>query len=68
MAEFNLPLTAEERIVLFRILDTALRETRVEVHHTHFSPEFREQVKAEEVLLRGLLAKLRSAPAAGGAT
>jgi hypothetical protein len=63
MAPTNLSLTAEERALLTRLLDLALRDTRVEVHRTHFSPEFREQVKAEESLLRGLLAKVQGGSA-----
>lgn len=59
MAELSLPLTSEERDLLLNMLHTALGETRVELHHTHFSPEFRDQVKHERDLLSGLLEKLR---------
>ena len=63
MAETQLLLTAEEKDLLVRLLKKELGETRVEVHRTHFSPEYREQVKEEEALLRGLLGKLRPVPA-----
>jgi hypothetical protein len=39
------------------LLKHALGETRVEVHRTH-TPGYREDVKAEESLLRGLLKKI----------
>lgn len=58
MNEFLLRLTEEERDVLRRLLDTALSESRVEVHRTHFSPGYREQVLEEEGCIAGLLKKL----------
>jgi hypothetical protein len=62
MTEVPLTLTAEERAFLLRLLEAVLGETRVEVHHTHFSPEFREQVLREEKMVRGLLEKVRQRP------
>jgi hypothetical protein len=59
MEDFTLRLTVEEQAALVRLLDTALGESRVEARRTHFSPEFREQVLAEEKQLAGLLKKLR---------
>jgi hypothetical protein len=61
MATVN--LTAEEQALLVRLLEGALGETRVEVHRTHFSPDFREALKQEEARIRALLAKLGQAPA-----
>jgi hypothetical protein len=58
MAEFNLPLSDQERTELLRILKNYLGETRVEVHHTH-TPGYRENVKHEEEVIRGLLEKLQ---------
>jgi hypothetical protein len=58
MADTSLMLSAEEKSLLARVLRAALGETRVELHRTHFSPEFRSEVQQEEKLLRGLLAKL----------
>jgi hypothetical protein len=60
MAEFQLALSASERDLLLRLLSTELKNTRVELHHTDFSPDFRQEVKDEEGLLRGLMAKLHS--------
>ncbi len=55
-------LDEEERSELSQLLDHALRETRVEVHHTH-TPDFRDQVQRREEVLRRLLEKLRHAEA-----
>ncbi len=65
MTAGNFNLSADERSLLVRLLETALGDTRVELHHTHYSPEFREQVKREEGVIRSLLEKLK---APGGAT
>ncbi len=59
MSETPLLLTANEQTTLVRVLEAALGEARVEARRTHFSPEFREQVLAEERVLAGLLEKLR---------
>ena len=58
MKEVVLRLTEEEHEVLRRLLDSALAESRVEVHRTHFSPGYREQVLEEEGCIAGLLKKL----------
>jgi hypothetical protein len=54
----SLTLTPEERNLLLRLVRAALGDTRVELHRTHFSPEFRAQVQQEEALLRSVLTKL----------
>lgn len=54
----NLTLNSEEATELLQLLEGALGETRVEVHHTH-TPGFRDQVQHREVILRGLIEKLR---------
>jgi len=59
MNEFTLHLTADEQATLVRILNTKLEESRVEARRTHYSPEFRKDVLAEEQLLAALLKKLR---------
>ncbi len=59
MKEITLNLTATEQATLVRVLDAALGESRIEARRTHFSPEFRQQVLAEESLLAGLLKKLQ---------
>jgi hypothetical protein len=58
MAEFTLVLNERERQELLLLLETSLKETRVEVHRTH-TPGYRENVQQEESLLRGLLEKVR---------
>ena len=60
MNEIFLRLSQEERDMLSRLLETALGESRVEVHHTHFSPAFRQQVLDEERGISELLAKLKA--------
>lgn len=60
MTEINLKLAPEEVAELRRLVESALGDTRVEVHRTHASPHFREEVKHEEEVLRGLLAKLQT--------
>jgi hypothetical protein len=58
MAQFNLLINAQEREELLRVLKNSLGETRVEVHHTH-TPGYRESVKHEEEVIRGLLQKIQ---------
>jgi hypothetical protein len=60
MGAVNLSLTPEEHALLVQLLETALGETRVEVHRTHTSPDFRDFVKHQEQLLRGLLRRLQA--------
>ena len=57
MTDLKLTLTPEEVQYLARTLQHALGESRVEVRRTH-SVDFRDQVLAEEKLLRDLLKKL----------
>ncbi|MGQ9496628.1 MAG: hypothetical protein ACUVRY_10355 [Thermoanaerobaculaceae bacterium] len=51
-------LNEEEREVLEAILQAALRDLRGEVYRAE-TAEFKEQLKADENVLRSLLAKLR---------
>lgn len=51
-------LNEEEREVLEAILQAALRDLRGEVFRAE-TTEFKEQLKADENMLRSLLAKLR---------
>jgi len=55
-------LDEQERSELSQLVDHAMREARVEVHHTH-TPDFRDQVQRREELLRRLIEKLRNAGA-----
>lgn len=64
MNEYTVVLTQEEKEYLQRVLQTAIGETRVEAHRTHYSPDFRDRVLAEEVLLRGMISKLEAAATA----
>ena len=57
MAEHPLVLSDEEQQYLSTHLRSVLQETRVEAHHT-MTPAYRDQVRREAALLRGLLAKL----------
>jgi len=58
MTVMTLKLTEDERVLLERMLDLALRDTRVEVHRTH-TPDYRETVMHHEEVLRNLLARLK---------
>jgi hypothetical protein len=60
MNEMHVSFTSEELALLHRLAETALGEVRVEVHRTHHTPAYREQVKAEEAMLRALLEKMES--------
>ncbi len=53
----QLTLTDQETELLEGLLEKALSELREEVHHTDAS-RFKEDLKTEEGLLRGILAKL----------
>jgi len=61
MNTVHLALNPDEVALLLRMLENALGETKVELHRTHFSPEFREEVKDEARLLQGMLERLRQA-------
>jgi hypothetical protein len=56
----NVPLNHEEAAELRRLVESALGETRVEVHRTH-TPDYRERVQHTEAVLRAILTKLRQA-------
>lgn len=66
IAERTLLLSAEECALLLQTLESALGETRVEVHHTR-SREFREGLLTRERLLKELIARLRPEPLGPGA-
>ena len=56
----ELQLLDAERDLLSRILDREFNNLRTEVHHTK-TPEFRDQLRTEEALLKGLIDKLQPA-------
>ena len=57
MSPHTLTLTDEERDYLVAWLKSELQGARVEYRHTR-TAEYRDVVKDEEAMLRGLLAKL----------
>jgi len=60
MSEIQLVLTAEECESLVNLLESTLKNTRVEEHRTR-SPSYRDHILQEEKLFTGLLSKLRQA-------
>ena len=66
MNQSHLILSAGERALIVRLLGQELEATRTEFHHTSASsPEFREQVGAEERFVRELLDKMRQSQSVG---
>jgi hypothetical protein len=63
----QLTLTPDERDLLVRMLNEALKAKRVEVHRSEFSRDFRHQLEAEETRIQGLLAKLAQESGQGAA-
>ena len=61
MTATQLDLSESEREYLARVLETTLKNHRVEEHRTR-SPTYRETVIKEEKLLEQLLAKLGHSP------
>lgn len=57
MAELQLTLTAEERDYLVNLLETALKDLRVEEHRTR-TLTYREHVLRQENYILSLLSKL----------
>jgi hypothetical protein len=58
MTEIPLTLSRDERDYLVKVLQTLLKDTRVEEHRTR-TPSYREFVLNQEHLIEGLLGKLR---------
>ena len=58
MSEQQLMVSAEERECLVNLLETTLKDTRVEEHRTR-APNYRKRVLEREELIAGLLEKLR---------
>jgi hypothetical protein len=54
-----LELSEDERETLEAVLENVLRELREEVYHAE-DTDFKKQLKGEEALIRGVLAKLRA--------
>jgi len=58
MADFQITLTAEERKFLVELLETTLKETRIEEHRTR-APSYREHILQKENLMLALQNKLQ---------
>jgi hypothetical protein len=61
MADTQLTLSANEREYLVEVLQTTLKNHRVEEHRTR-APSYREKILKEEDLLAQLLTKLGQVP------
>jgi hypothetical protein len=61
MGDTQITLTADERSYLVQVLESALKNHRVEEHRTR-APSYREQILQEEKILEQLLAKLGHTP------
>jgi hypothetical protein len=61
MSEFQMTLTGEERQFLADLLQTVLKDTRVEGHRTR-TPLYREAVVHKEDMIVDLLKKLGQPP------
>ena len=61
MGESQVTLSADERNYLVQVLETALKNHRVEEHRTR-APSYREQILQEEKLIEQVLAKLGQTP------
>jgi len=61
MVDTPLVLSIEERSFLVQLLETSLKNRRVEEHRTR-TPSYRQQVLEEEKLLEQLLTKLGQPP------
>jgi hypothetical protein len=57
MDESQITLSGEERACLVELLQSALKNRRVEEHRTR-APTYREQILEQEKLLENMLAKL----------
>ena len=54
----QLELTGDEQTLLAGLVDEALRDLKEEIYHTE-TYEYKDQLKAREQLMIGLLGKLR---------
>ena len=57
MEESQITLSEEERACLVEVLQSALKNRRVEEHRTR-APTYREQILEQENLIENMLAKL----------
>jgi hypothetical protein len=64
MSEFHLALTEDERLVLQRVLERALKETQIEEHRTD-ALTYKQMVQQEESTLERLLQKVQVLASSG---
>src|SRR5687768_16418696 len=64
MSELQVTFTAEERQYLLALLETTLKDTRVEEHRTR-TPSYLEHVLHQEELIVLVMDKLRHPPGSG---
>lgn len=57
---FHLDLNAEQRTTLIQVLESYVSDLRMEIADTE-RKDFRDPLKAQEAVLKGLLATLRAA-------
>jgi hypothetical protein len=57
-SSFDLTINGQERGQLLALLERSLRDTHVEARRTE-APDYQEMVHHKEVVLRGLIDKLR---------
>lgn len=59
---FRLDLNPEQQTTLIEVLESYVSDLRMEIADTE-RKDFRDPLKAQEQILKGLLATLRAAPA-----
>jgi len=62
MSEVHLVLSPNERELLVRLLEAAMKEKRIEVRRSEFSRDYRHEMEAEETQIHALLDKLSQTP------
>jgi hypothetical protein len=65
MSDMQLTISGEEREFLSSLLETVLKETRIEEHRTR-APSYREHIVRKEELILSLQNKLGAVAVAGG--
>jgi hypothetical protein len=65
MSDFHLTLNPAERDMLVRMLGSALKQKKIEVHRAEFSRDFRHELEVEESRIHDLLERLSQAVATG---
>jgi hypothetical protein len=61
MSDMQITLSSAERDYLVDVLQTVLKNTRIEEHRTR-TPSYREHIEQHEALIENLLAKLGKPP------